>query len=274
MNTLEKPFILPDVSRLSFDEKKHAYTLDGTKLLTGVTSVIDGTSSKQNLIQWAANMCADHIRDNSERVPDHSTLRYVDHFVIEEARTAHTRRKESAGKKGTDAHALVEHFIGYCLTHFDGRTDGLLESDLDEHDLHWRPIEPFIDWATANVDRFLAAEQRLYSESLALGGTADFVAIINGKLTIGDLKTFPKMWSADPFIQCGAYSLMWKELTGEQPEQTVIVKMCDPEDERIKKYGGKPFNVYPRYAMEEDEEMFLLRLKMYRYNQAFVSPKE
>jgi hypothetical protein len=82
------------------------------------------------------------------------------------------------------------------------------------------------------------------------------------------------MWSADAFIQMGAYSNAWRELTGQRPEQSVVVKMCDPEDERLKKYGGNAFSVYPRYALEEDEEMFLLRLKMYRYNENFVSPKE
>jgi hypothetical protein len=265
---------LPDTSRLAFDEKKHAYKLDG-RLLSGVTTVIDGTSSKQNLIGWAANMACDHIDNNRfsliellsrEGVSGFEVNKYLNQ-LISEARTAHTRRKEAAGAKGTDTHALVEAYINYCLTGEGTPIQPLTFNTLD-------PIQPFIDWAIENVDRFLAAEQRLYSEKHGYAGTCDFVAVMDGKLTIGDLKTFPKMWSADAFIQMGAYSLAWHELTGERPEQSVVVKMCDPNDERLRKYGGKAFAAYPRYALEEDEEMFLTRLKMYRYNENFTSPKE
>lgn len=258
---------LPDTSRLEFDAKKHAYKLEG-RLMTGVTTVIDGTSSKANLIGWAANCAVEYVKENARPIETTEATYYEFLQVLEEARTAHTRKKDKAASKGTDTHALVEKYILICLEENSGRPD---EWPLVE----WmEPIRPFVDWAVANVDRFLAAEQRLYSETHAFAGTCDFVAIIDGKLTIGDLKTFPKMWSADAFIQMGAYSICWQELTGERPQQSVVVKMCDPEDERIKKYGNKPFAVYPRYALEEDEDMFLTRLKMYRYNQNFVSPKE
>lgn len=255
---------LPDTSRLEFDAKKHAYTLDG-KLLSGVTSVIDGTSSKANLINWAANCAVDYVKDrvNEEIITSLDCERYAE--VLQEARTAHTRKKEKAGSKGTDTHALVEEYILRCIGEAWERPRTTSQDDL---------IYPFTLWAAENVDRFIAAEQRLYSETHGFAGTCDFIAIMDGKLTIGDLKTFPKMWSADAFIQMGAYSLAWNELTGERPQQSVVVKMCDPNDERIKKYGNKPFAVYPRYALEEDEDMFLTRLKMYRYNKNFVSPKE
>jgi hypothetical protein len=252
---------LPDVSRLRFDEKKHAYTLDG-KLLSGTTTIISETSSKGNLVQWAANCAVDFIKEVSENAV--KDLWYVQGRHLEEARTAHTRKRDKAANKGTDTHALVETYVNACIKN-GGYAVPVHPTD---------PVAPFAEWALSKFVRFLAAEQRLYSEKWGYAGTADFIAVIDGKLTIGDLKTFPKMWSADPFIQMGAYSICWKELTGEAPQQSVVVKMCDPEDERLKKYGGKPFNVYPRYALEEDEEMFLTRLKMYRYNENFISPND
>lgn len=270
---------IPDTSRLQFDSKKHAYSLDGKKLLSGVTTVISETSSKSALIQWAANMAVDYIKDNSTSIekihannPEDdaaafmATIMFKGHVftspeILEKARTAHARKRDGAATKGTDTHALVEQFILDQINHKIG-TD-------------WpKEIESFITWAVENDVKFIAAEQRLYSEKHGYAGTCDFMAMIDGKLTIGDLKTFPKMWSADAFIQMGAYSLAWTELTGERPLQSVVVKMCDPNDERLKKYGGKAFAVYPRYALEEDEEMFLTRLKMYRYNENFISPKE
>jgi hypothetical protein len=258
--------ILPVTTRLEFDAKKHCYKLDG-KLLSGVTSVIDGTSSKQNLIGWAANMAVDYVKENADAVDIESGFDLeVWGRILEEARTAYARKRDKAANKGTDTHALVEKYINRMISDHEGKPQNI--NDVNN------PIQPFIDWAIENVERFIAAEQRLYSEEYGYAGTCDFVAIIDGKLTIGDLKTYPKMWSADAFIQMGAYSICWEELTGERPQQSVVVKMCDPQDERFKKYGGNAFSVYPRYALEEDEEMFLTRLKMYRYNENFVSPKD
>jgi hypothetical protein len=259
---------LPDVSRLSFHQGKHAYTLDGTKLLSGVTTVISETSSKSNLIQWAANMACDYVKGNISRFGDEGYPEEGSRFdeqellsVIEEARTAHARKRDGAATKGTDTHGLVENYINERIA-------------LNPNLYIPEEIQPFHDWAITNGVEFIAAEQRLYSEKYGYAGTADFFALINGELTIGDLKTFPKMWSKDPMIQCGAYSLAFQELTGQRPVQTVIVKMCDPKDERLQKYGGKSFATYYSRALEEDEEMFLLRLKMYRYNENYVPPKE
>lgn len=263
---------LPDTSRLSFDNKKHAYKLDSTKLLSGVTTVISETSSKSNLIQWAANMAVDYVKENCEEredvgsgpAPDY--VYHASEYVLEKARTAHARKRDGAASKGTDTHALVELVINQCIQNDEGFVNSAFP---------WRDeVLPFTRWAAEKNVQFIAAEQRLFSEKYGYAGTADFVAMIDGKLTIGDLKTFPKMWSADAFIQCGAYANAWKELTGDQIAQSVVVKMCDPEDERLRKYGGKAFAVYPRYAIEEDEQMFLKRLDIYRYNQNFVSPKE
>lgn len=266
-----------DTSRLEFDEKKHAYKLNG-RLLSGVTTVIDGTSSKQNLIGWAANMAVDYIKEKGTRFenelvdagtgePLDGTFYRIYEGDLEQARTAYAKRRDKAASKGTDTHALVEEYILETL-----KSAG---HPLPQNGIEYDPaIAPFVQWAKSNVDYFIAAEQRLYSETHGFAGTCDFIAMIDGKLTIGDLKTFPKMWSADAFIQMGAYSLMYRELTGENPVQSVVVKMCDPHDERLKKFGGSAFSVYPRYALEEDEEMFLTRLKMFRYNQNFVSPKD
>lgn len=270
MKTLEKTYPLPDTSRLTFFEKGHYYELDGKKL-TGVTSVIEGTSSKQNLVGWAARMACEHIEKNAELCTgsdeDHR-LYHVTSDLLDAAKSAHARRRDRSAEKGTDVHALVETFINECIENKAGIPF------IDHRTSTPNEVYPFIEWAVANVDRFLAAEQRLYSENHALAGTADFIAIVNGKLTIGDVKTFPKMWSADPFIQCGAYAMMFGELTGEYPEQSMVVKLCDPNDERIRKYGGRPFAVYPRYALTEDADIFLKRLEIYRYNQNFTSPKE
>lgn len=236
----------PDISRLRYDHAKHAYSLDDGRLLQGVTSVLDGTSSKSGLIQWAANCAVDFIKEYGIE-------------KAEEARTAWTKKRDSAGQKGTDVHALVEEYILECIA------NGGKPIFATKHE----EVKPFMEWAVANDVTFLASEQQLYSAKHMFAGTADFICILNGKLTIGDLKVKAKIWGTDPYTQCGAYSLMWTELTGEAPEQTVIIKMIDPNDERVKKYKNPPFEVLPRYAIREDEEEFLRRLASYRYQKNF-----
>lgn len=261
---------LPDVSRLTFNVKKHAYTLDGHKLLTGVTSVISGTSDKSQLINWSANMAADFILIHKDVFIGTGDLIYPEAFerVVKDSRTAHTKKKESAGSKGTDMHGLVESYINRCIEASEGRPM-TLEPLLMGTD----PIEPFVNWAFQEVSYFVASEQKLYDEENAVAGTADFFYVAqNGDFVVGDLKTFAKMWSPDAYCQTGQYARMWRLLTGDQATRSVIVKMCDPSDERLLKYHMPAFSVYPRSAVLEDEDIFITRLKLYRYNQNFTSP--
>lgn len=264
---------LPDTSRLTFDLKKHAYLLDGIKHLTGVTTVLSATSDKAQLINWAANMAVDHIKNHPDvqsaseghdgEEPTGSWLYDVPEYVLEEARTAHAKKKEAAGSKGTNTHALVEEYIKGLIHH---PQDGVEYTS---------SIRPFVEWAKIEVDYFLAAEQKLFDEENAIGGTADFFYISKkGELVAGDLKTYPVMWSPDAYCQTGIYARMWRLLMGDQATKSVVVKMCDPTDERLKKYGADAFAVYPRYALQEDEEMFLKRLDVYRYNQNYTKPSK
>jgi len=256
--------MLPDTSRLEFDPKAHCYKLDG-KLLSGVTSVIDGTSSKQNLIQWAADMAVDYVKDNATGVIGADDW-YVKDHVLEEARKAHTRKKENAATKGTDTHALVEEYVKKCIA-----TTGGVPALLPDNEV----IQPFVDWAQRRVMQFICSEQRVFSEKKATAGTLDIAYIDkDGLFTLGDVKSFPKLWSVDPYHQLGGYAGMWRELTGDCPQRTSVIKICDPQDPRLKKYGTKAFMVYERNAVEEDIAAFDMRLSLYRSMQNFVSPNE
>lgn len=254
---------MPDVSKLSFDARKHAYTFEG-RVFSGVTTVLNATSDKSQLINWSANMAVDYLIGVG--IPmDEGEFITVTKKELEEARKAHTRKKEAAGTKGTDAHALVEEYVLHCINSNAGEP---LRAESGQ-------IQPFVDWAMGEVKQFIAAEQKLYDEGNAVAGTADFFYISkNDELVAGDLKTFARMWSIDPFHQLGAYSKMWSLLTGNIPTKSVVVKMCDPSDERLQKYGGKSFATYERFAIEEDIEGFYARLKLHRQYQNYAVPKE
>src|SRR3990167_10512189 len=87
----------------TFDEKEHAYFLDG-KPLMGITSVLR-IIAKPNLIQWAANMAVDYI--SSLWMPGKSYEELEITSVLQEARTAHARKRDKAADAGTNVHAWI-----------------------------------------------------------------------------------------------------------------------------------------------------------------------
>ena len=100
------------MAKYEFDEVKHRHTLDG-KSLTGCTTIL-GVIAKPALIPWAANMVANCIKEKADfyHKPDSDiNYYYVSEELLEEARTAHSKRKDKAGEWGTKLHAEVERYI-------------------------------------------------------------------------------------------------------------------------------------------------------------------
>src|ERR1041385_8186368 len=95
-----------------FDPKTHTYFIYG-KRATGITTVIS-VLAKPALIQWAATEVCKFIKENApvlEKVRGVADRWEVDSNFLEDARLAHTRKKDAAATHGTDAHALVEKYI-------------------------------------------------------------------------------------------------------------------------------------------------------------------
>ena len=93
-----------------FQEGTHSYFFNG-KRMTGVTTVLGVISKGDALINWAANMAVDYI-DNEfkdERELLYDTPRWRE--IAEEARKAHTRKKDKAAQAGTDVHLWVSEWI-------------------------------------------------------------------------------------------------------------------------------------------------------------------
>jgi len=203
--------------RLQFDKVNHIYYLDG-KLITGATTILRNIAAPF-LIPWAAKMATEHIVNNSAY--DSKTDFYaVERSILEEARKAHTKKKEDAADIGKITHKIIEHWIN--------RRPELEENKdyqkLDDKDKKMVDVmvSNFINWADSNEVEFLASEKRVYSEKYWYAGTFDFIAVIKGKTYLGDIKTssgiFPSMWA-----QCAAYSHALEECEGVKVDKMVIV---------------------------------------------------
>src|SRR3990167_5977664 len=150
----------------TFDPKKHLYELDG-KPMTGVTTILS-VIAKPALIQWAANEAVKYIEEHSEHPVGKDYQ--VSVITLTEAKTAHRKKKEDAGSKGTDVHKEVEGLIQDGIDNNNGYIFG--QSDNEQ-------VKKFIDWATENKVKFLASEKQVYSEIHWLAGTLDFLCVIN-----------------------------------------------------------------------------------------------
>lgn len=205
------------MDNFTFDEKKHLYTLDG-KPLTGVTTIL-GVLNKPALIQWAANEAVKYVRANVS-YKRMKLLRkgyvVIKEKVLDEAATAHRRKKEEAAQKGTDTHALVENWVNACVENYGGEPLAPYTENA---------ILPFVLWAQREHITFLSAEKRMYSRVLWVGGTADLIFKKDGKTYVGDIKTYKKIWDRVPFFQCAGYALMLKEMEGTEPSGYCIINL-------------------------------------------------
>jgi len=239
----------------TFDEKTHTYKLDG-KRMTGVTTVL-GIIAKPALIQWSANMAVEYVMDNfTERL-----LKYplpskdeMDLF-FKEAKTAHRRKKEDAGQKGTDVHKEIEVLVKKAIEKFGGV--------IGEFHPENKQVDNFVTWATKNEVQFLESEKVMYSKKHFVGGTCDFTCIMNGNKYVGDIKTSSGIYGREPFAQCAAYRMMLEEMGEKEFEGSIIVNI--PKTGKFNEDKDVHFSPY----YEKDLELFLSALSVYRVINSF-----
>lgn len=223
-----------------FEEKGHKYTLDG-KPLTGITTIL-GVIAKPALINWASGMACDYVRNNLTDMKDLDA-------VLSEAKNAHRKKKEEAGQKGTDIHAIIEGLILEVI-----KNNGIIAGhNLNEE----KQVSHFVDWAMENEVKFLESEKRMYSEKMWLAGTCDFTCEIDGKKYMGDIKTGSGIYP-EHFFQTAAYRMMQEEMGEKDFVGSIIIN--------IKKDGTftEDNDVIISYGYDEEKEAFLGALKLYR----------
>src|SRR3990167_9680689 len=243
-----------------FNKEEHYYELDG-KRLYGVTTVL-GVIAKPALIPWAVKMATDYIE--SHVVTGHYNLitkvgsiefDMAFNDLIKEAKSAHRKKKESAGEIGTDSHSLIEDYVKECLR----RNEGIaLAHSVNENQM----VSNFVQWAMDNEVRFLASEKQLYSESMWCAGTTDLVLEMKGKKYIGDVKTSSAIYP-EHFYQMAGYRAMLEEMGETGFDGSVVI--------RIGKDGkfNEDKDVQYRYDYKTDLEAFLGALAIFKAGETY-----
>lgn len=157
-------------------------------LYPSITTVLSKTSDMTGLDQWRERIGSDLAEQ-----------------IMKEAQI-----------NGTMTHKLCEDYLNNK------------ESVGDFFDIpksHFEKLKPYLH----KMNNIRGIELPLYSDELKIAGTCDCIAEYNGNLSIIDFKTsrsrlvehYDKVQKY--FIQATAYSLMWKERTGMNIDQIVII---------------------------------------------------
>lgn len=255
----KQSFRTPTLERVDSKYGRLYKLLPDGRLVPGVTTILE-IIAKQALIFWAAseerNHCKESARIAFQEVMD-SDFVTVD-GVMQHALTpdfpaileerigrsfACVRKTRDAANVGTEAHAAIERAIREQL----GQSVGPFPALSDGAHIAYMAFE---DWAKSVNFEPLAAEVIVSDGWHGYAGTIDFVARVNGVLTVGDWKTGKAIYK-ESFLQNAAYLNALRKLCrlGDEPIQGAIirfpklledvsefpfeVKLLTPEDQKI-----------------------------------------
>lgn len=222
------------------------------KNLTGCTTVLN-VIAKPFLIPWAARMAVDLLKPKLKEIKELSQASFE--LLLEEARTAHCKRRDKGGNYGTKVHDEIHLLILDAITNSFGYIQGTKKSEE-------KSVRNFIKWAIVNKVKFLETEKNIYSEELFVGGIADFVCEIDKQIWLGDIKTSKSGIYPENFWQCGGYHLML-EAMGLYPDITgYLILNLKKSGEVLEKRS---------VSMNESKEAFLSCLSIYRIKEKIKS---
>ena len=179
---------------LEYIDSKHLYLVNGKKA-DGVTSVLQ-VLNKPALMYWAVNMTIAHLEGALK--PGKALDELQIKALLSEAKVAHRKKKEAAADLGTMVHEWIEkHIKGQKPEPF---VNAIMKNSCDK----------FLKWETENKVEYAANEKIVYSKKLNYAGKFDFLAKIDGKYWIGDIKTSSGIWD-EYLFQTAAYHQAYVE---------------------------------------------------------------
>jgi len=190
------------------------------KLYPSITTVLSKTSDMSGLDEWRERIGTDAAEQ-----------------IMKEAQI-----------NGTMTHKLCEDYLNNKESNGDF---------LDIPKNHFEKLKPYLH----KMNNIQGIELPLFSDEFKIAGTCDCIAEYNGDLSIIDFKTsrsrlmehYDKVQKY--FMQATAYSLMWKERTGIDIDQIVIIGSEETGD--IAEFIKIPFD-FKEVLIEKIEEFHKL----------------
>lgn len=276
---------------LNYDSGKHAYYINGVPA-TGVTTALSVIDKSGPLIYWAVNkMCLGYLKETIKPGQVYDEVFLMNTWTT--AANAHRAKKEEAAGIGTMAHDWIERWIKHRINEeYIGKHN--LSADWDPHNLPplpWPehrnppelPVSPllrnavmaFMNWEKEHKVVYLHSEKKVCHPKLMYAGTLDFEAIVDGELTIGDLKTSNGIYDEYRF-QIAAYLEARRLETGNKYKARWCVRV-GKETKRDKDGNEQVEFEAKRYDTGKDQkadfDAFAAALTLHRRLKALKPPR-
>lgn len=183
---------------------------------------------------------------------------------MKEARTAHRKKKETAGDWGKDTHSFIEQAIKKCIPLWEGKMMYEDFEDANSDEFHTQGVDNniqiavsnFFGWARESEVKFLESEKHVWSKELWIGGVLDMVFEMGGKKLIGDVKTSSAIYN-EHFFQMAAYELCLEEMGVKDIDGYLVIN--------LKKDGSMDLKIAEN--REINKEAFRHALGLYKITQ-------
>jgi hypothetical protein len=156
-----------------------------------VTAIILGGIPKPALPRWAATTTAEFAIANLERLALLPTKRAVD-----EVKRAPWQARDASADLGTAVHAAIEARV-------HGQPCPALSPELEAGAQAY--LDGFSQFVTARRPRFVTSEATVFSRRHGYAGTLDAVCVLDGTLTLLDVKTGKSVYP-EVALQLAAYA--------------------------------------------------------------------
>lgn len=238
--------------KFEFNEKNHAYTLDG-KRLYGVTTII-GIVDKPQLIPWAVKEAIEYIKSVATK---EKNIFQITAEILEDAKSAWRAKRDKAADIGTLCHYWIEQYAKAKIS------NGTYLPSYQNEQVE-KMVLKFIEWAEAQNVTFLLSEQRIYSAKHWYGGTMDLLIEIDGKKYIADVKTSSGIY-ATFFIQMAGYHIALQEHNKvEDLAGYTVINIPKEFDAQ----GNAKIEIQTKHDPSEHQIAFLACLDLFKYMKA------
>lgn len=226
-----------DEVKLIFNPFGHRYTIDEREIV-GVTTILKTIIAKEALVGWAVKVTGDYVMANYSPKTV-KTAKDMEN-LISLAKKAHRAKKEDAADLGTRVHKWIETYI-------EAKQKGITLQLIDQEDIR-KPVESFLQWEKEHKVEWISSERPVYSRRFDYCGTMDFLAKVDGKLMVGDLKTSKAIYPEQYYLQVAGYRYA---LIEEHPEMKIdgmiiiripkedgdSIEIREPEESNYKEYA-------------------------------------
>jgi len=199
------------------ERKGRRYTISepDVGVVPSVTTILGCLDKGGGLLWWAQSV---GVEGTLKLMEKQNLVTHTPKEVVEmlkgEGLTIHNTRDQAASR-GLDLHKLLEWYA----------EDPSWTPDPSKYPEDRRGyIQALASWLSDTRPRFHKTEVVVGSAKYRYAGTFDFLATIEGELTLGDLKTSRRVYDTH-HLQLEGYRQAWEEMGGELIERRIVVRL-------------------------------------------------